>query len=850
MLRREFLRLLGLRPILAATSPNTQPEDAVVNVRQFGAVGNGAADDTESLQQAVDFALVSGRPCFFPSGRYKISTPLVIGRSGGRNLQQGLMLYGAGRAVDRRGGTGGTIISLVGGDHRAIIIVEKSVWRSASISDLGLECVPGSRTAFGLLFNSTEFSGHAVRNVAVYGAETAFGIVQGTGANGEFTLFENCCASAVDKFFYSNAGQAYVQHFNHCSCGLNSGGTYFHLDLANGGGGLNVVDFNATGRRPGNGSPSNTTLVKNGNSNSCMNFFGGRIEHLTRLYENRGGSTDLHVTARFMGLQFTVDTYSGNSGPRFVEIQTCPDIVTISSCSFEGISGNEILEVYTKESWAYVIFKACYFDSLARPPSVISDFSDVSNQVLFEDCKAVSRFGPHGRRPIPFERNYHQEIGAIGRRKAFSENGWIHSGRPVNLLAKSNFTDRNGRGVSADAPWCHFGATHAINAFDWNQSPLGSKSSSPWAKLIELPPKSGIFQDITAIDMSSTATTYHIRGADFHVIAYQAMVGRLAGNTNIRFALSDSVDGRIYDVFQYANNRGGNEFGRLVTLLAYVARKASSSYVRLSIENASVNWATIEINWQLAANDANPAFVGASGSPSVFAADWGMSTESGRFWHRLALPYKPDAFGCEASRPLDDLYSDIYLSRSTERIQSFANGRWWSAPRMTSVMSEPSSGYWAHGDIAFNAAPDPGSSLGWIQVTPGKFGAHAVWLPATPYRAGSRVYNDNHVYECVLAGISADPPGPTHLGDGVKDGSCVWNYIGPLAAVACARRWASGTYETADRVYHLDRVYECTTDGISRIPPVGLSASIQEDAVRWQFIGLRAVFKSIGSVGR
>lgn len=346
MLRREFLQLVGLRPILAAADQVAQPAEAAVDVRTFGAIGDGIKDDTAALQAALNHAIDSGNPCFIPSGRFRISAPLTVGYRQDRKLQQGFMLYGAGRTVSWRGGTGGTLIELIGSGHKAVIVIEKSLWRSASISDLGLECNSSLGADFGLLFNSTEFSGHAVRNVGVTGAKTGFGILEGTGANGEFTLFENCIARNVDTFFYSNAGQAYVQHFNHCSCLINKGGTYFHLDLTIGGGGLNVFDFNASGLRPDKEGATNTTLVKNSNSSSCMNFVGGRIENLTQLYSSSAGTTSLHVTAEFRGLQLTVDTVGTTKN--FIDIQRCPDIVNIASCSFQGISGHEIVEVRTK----------------------------------------------------------------------------------------------------------------------------------------------------------------------------------------------------------------------------------------------------------------------------------------------------------------------------------------------------------------------------------------------------------------------------------------------------------------------------------------------------------------------
>lgn len=54
-------------------------DNAHVNVRDFGATGDGATDDTAAIQAAINAALASqtSRTVYFPSGLYSISAPLT-----------------------------------------------------------------------------------------------------------------------------------------------------------------------------------------------------------------------------------------------------------------------------------------------------------------------------------------------------------------------------------------------------------------------------------------------------------------------------------------------------------------------------------------------------------------------------------------------------------------------------------------------------------------------------------------------------------------------------------------------------------------------------------------------------
>jgi hypothetical protein len=91
-------------PAAGATTGRTMPDRLadVVNVKEYGATGNGSTDDAAAIQSAFDAAFgTAGSPhgtsstlnkaVFFPNGSYLVSTPIVMTRVlGGR-------IYGAGQ---------------------------------------------------------------------------------------------------------------------------------------------------------------------------------------------------------------------------------------------------------------------------------------------------------------------------------------------------------------------------------------------------------------------------------------------------------------------------------------------------------------------------------------------------------------------------------------------------------------------------------------------------------------------------------------------------------------------------------------------------------------------------------
>ena len=74
---RSLLYLLALGLILACLGTNTFAAPETLNLRDFGATGDGTTDDAPAFQKALDaLAAAGGGTLFIPEGKYVIATPV------------------------------------------------------------------------------------------------------------------------------------------------------------------------------------------------------------------------------------------------------------------------------------------------------------------------------------------------------------------------------------------------------------------------------------------------------------------------------------------------------------------------------------------------------------------------------------------------------------------------------------------------------------------------------------------------------------------------------------------------------------------------------------------------------
>lgn len=188
-----------------------------VSVKDFGAVGDGAVDDTAAIQAAIDAA--GNRDTFFPTGSYKISSSLV--------LRNGSHLVGEGDPT----GDNAAAISPLGANftNATFAIFIKS---SGALSSASLERIRTWGGGYGLRFDLSSgsvakidvrdcvFQSHLTAAIAGTGATS--------GAGGIFVSnYDSCTFLDCAKGIYST-GAFNINRVENCGFEQMSG-AYLHL---------------------------------------------------------------------------------------------------------------------------------------------------------------------------------------------------------------------------------------------------------------------------------------------------------------------------------------------------------------------------------------------------------------------------------------------------------------------------------------------------------------------------------------------------------------------------------------------------------------------------------------------
>lgn len=175
----HFMGTIAPASITATTVASIQrafiSSQNLINVADFGAKGDGIANDTAAIQSALNLSKINGMAVYMPAGIYKITSSLKFETAS--NTVQGINLYGDGRQqtiIDNRSGAAAIVIdgAMTGGSY--------TFQRGLSIKNLAIDCLGSpSQTTRGIDIRAAYHGelnnlrienqgGHAIRVINAY----------------------------------------------------------------------------------------------------------------------------------------------------------------------------------------------------------------------------------------------------------------------------------------------------------------------------------------------------------------------------------------------------------------------------------------------------------------------------------------------------------------------------------------------------------------------------------------------------------------------------------------------------------------------------------------------------------
>jgi hypothetical protein len=139
----------------AVTRTVLSKEQDIVNVRDFGATGNGTTDDTLSIQEAINSLGSNGGNVYIPPGNYLISSTIQIGNGSNSapSTINGICLIGvaAGASASEVTSHGGSVVFTWGGASGGTMVSINGPIYGLGITGITLNCA--SLAATGILFS-------------------------------------------------------------------------------------------------------------------------------------------------------------------------------------------------------------------------------------------------------------------------------------------------------------------------------------------------------------------------------------------------------------------------------------------------------------------------------------------------------------------------------------------------------------------------------------------------------------------------------------------------------------------------------------------------------------------------
>jgi hypothetical protein len=211
----NVLYLSGATGATTKRTPAAMGSD-IINVKSFGAIGDGSHDDTTNIQAAIDsLATVARGEIFFPPGTYKITAALTyVADSNGHSI----ILRGVGNLSFLSGNFAGFIIDRNMNPYHPTNgpdVIEKLHIQNSNAAGgcirwsgcIGLSVRDCALSGFyGIMTGSTEVSSNGDQSIVISDCVMAGGAASGLG-NGSIGIATggNCVIQACDITGYDNA---------------------------------------------------------------------------------------------------------------------------------------------------------------------------------------------------------------------------------------------------------------------------------------------------------------------------------------------------------------------------------------------------------------------------------------------------------------------------------------------------------------------------------------------------------------------------------------------------------------------------------------------------------------------
>jgi len=232
-------------PATGAPTPRTMPDRLaeVINVRDFGAVGNGVNDDTRPIQAALDAAFTTGgiphgtnshlnRPVYFPTGYYKVYSPLML-----RDVMGG-HIFGASKSSTRIEGSGVARVFDINGMSNTLIenltvanpplsgtvcfYLDWTNTGSVGLSDVEFVNVGVESAYYGFRIAPSNHGGKNISMTAMYFSA----LVYGASIEGD-----DCIVSAPFGGSSTNTGASFWIKKGSLFCGFQFAGEWGGVDI-------------------------------------------------------------------------------------------------------------------------------------------------------------------------------------------------------------------------------------------------------------------------------------------------------------------------------------------------------------------------------------------------------------------------------------------------------------------------------------------------------------------------------------------------------------------------------------------------------------------------------------------